>query len=197
MRRLCFGITAVVLALLAAPPARATVMLKMELTTMVGRADVIFVGKVLKLQSHWSEDHRHIVTDYHFQVKRAVRGAAAGSTVVVRSLGGAVDGIGMRISGSPQFRVGEEAMLFTDIRNGHRYVTGMSQGVYQLQQTQSGQVTVLGSSAGVALARRSASGRLELLKEPPPQPEPLEGFVKRVHETIALCAREKSRCQQP
>lgn len=181
-------------ALMASWPAGATVMLKMDLPELVGRADVIFVGKVTKLESRWSEDRRHIVTDTTFQVVQNVRGAVVSRPVVVRSLGGVVGGIGMRVAGSPQFQVGQEALLFTDLRKGHRYVTGMMQGVYLVARDKTGHAEVRGSSAGVTLARRTRSGGLQMVREPAAGPEPLEAFVARVHQTIATCAREKSRC---
>ncbi len=182
-------------ALMASSRAGATVMLKMDLPQLVGRADVIFVGKVIRLESRWSEDRRHIVTDTTFQVVQNVRGAVASRPVVVRSLGGVVDGIGMRVAGSPQFRVGQEALLFTDLRKGHRYVTGMMQGVYLVSRDKTGRAEVGGSSAGVSLARRTERGGLQMVREPAAGPEPLEGFVARIHQTIATCARERSRCQ--
>jgi hypothetical protein len=182
--------------LLVCAPARASVIIKLDLPQLVGRADVIFVGKAIRAQSHWSEDRRHIVTDVTFQVERAVRGTRVRDTVVVRSLGGAVGGLGMRISGSPTFNVGDQALLFTDVQAGHRSVTGMAQGVFRLSREPSGKVLVrqvLGR--GLGLARRTPSGALELIKESsPPAPQPLESFVKQVQQTIDLCSRQPARC---
>lgn len=183
--------------LLLSGPARASVIIKLDLPQLVGRADVIFVGKAIRAQSHWSEDRRHIVTDVTFQVDRAVRGTRARDTVVVRSLGGAVGGLGMRISGSPTFNVGDQALLFTDVQAGHRRVVGMEQGVFRLSRDPSGQILVrqvLGR--GLGLARRTPTGGLEMIKESAPlAPQPLEPFVKQVQQTIDLCSRQPARCQ--
>ena len=178
-------------------PARASVVVKLDLPQLVGQADAIFVGKAIRAQSRWSENGRHIVTDVTFLVEHAIRGARARDTVVVRSLGGAVGGLGMRISGSPTFNVGDQALLFTDLRAGHRYVSGMEQGVFRLSRDLSGQVVVRQTiGKGLALARRTPAGGLELIKESgAPGPQPLESFVKQVRETIAACARQPARCQ--
>lgn len=176
-------------------PAGATVMLKVELPELVGRADVIFVGKVTKLESHWTEDRKHIVTDATFQVVQNVRGVDSTKTVVIRSMGGVVNGVGMRVFGSPQFSLGQEALLFADQRQGHHYVTGMTQGVFTVSRDHLRRATVHSSSAGVTLTRRSKAGGLETINEAPPVPEALESFVSRIHETIALCTKDKTRCQ--
>lgn len=191
------SIAALAIALLGSAPAFATVMLKLELPQLVGRADTIFVGKVTKLDSHWTDDHKHIVTDATFAVVQNVRGATVGQPIVVRSLGGTVDGVGMRVFGSPQFQVGQEALLFTEPRKGHRYVTGMMQGAFPVVRSADGHARVQRSSAGLTLARRAESGRLETVREPAPPSELLRQFVSRIHETIDLCSREKTRCQRP
>jgi hypothetical protein len=61
-------------------------------------------------------------TDYFFQVERVMKGYVAGSTIVVRVLGGiGTDGIGLRIWGAPRFRQGERALLFLEPRGDGTY----------------------------------------------------------------------------
>jgi hypothetical protein len=183
------------LATLLAAPSPATVIIKLDLLQLVGRADAIFVGKTIKIYSHWSEDRRHIVTDHTFQVERGLRGTRAGQLVVVRSLGGAVDGIGMRVSGSPSFQVGDQALLFTDVRGRHRYVTGMEQGALRVSLDTVGQRVVRSHLAGLGLARRTAGGGVELIKaSPATAPQLLEAMIQQVQQTIERCGRQKDRC---
>jgi hypothetical protein len=52
-------------------------------------------------------------TDYFVQVEQLVKGYVAGSTVVIRVLGGiGPDGIGLRVWGTPVFHQGERVILF-------------------------------------------------------------------------------------
>jgi hypothetical protein len=182
--------------MLLAAPSPATVIIKMELPQLVGQADVIFVGKAIKAYSHWSEDKRHIVTDHTFQVERSLRGTRSGEVVVVRSLGGAVGGIGMRVSGSPTFQVGDQALLFTDLRGKHRYVTGMEQGALRVGRDTAGQRVVRSHLAGLGLARRTANGGVEMIKASPAAAAPLllDEMIKQVQQTIDRCTRRKDRC---
>ncbi|MEE8137490.1 MAG: hypothetical protein V3T81_01250, partial [Thermoanaerobaculia bacterium] len=61
-------------------------------------------------------------TDTFIQVERVLKGYVAGSTVVVRVLGGiGPDGIGLRIWGAPFFRPGERVLLFMEPREDGTY----------------------------------------------------------------------------
>lgn len=184
--------------LLVTSPADATVMMKMELRDLVGRADAVFVGRVVKVEARWSEDRRHIVTDATFLVGQAVHAAAANTQVVVRSLGGAVGGIGMKVPGSPEFRVGQDLLLFTDRRGGHRYVTGMMQGVFAIARDATSGRTVVRAAGpgGMALARRTPEGRLQITHEAAPPTVPLDAFLQQIRSTMAACAKEKNRCRE-
>jgi len=179
---------------LTAPDAGATIMLKMELPQLVGRSDVIFVGQVVKTHSRWSEDGRHIVTDTTLQVTQGIRGVKAG-TVTVRRLGGTVGTIGMRVSGMPELRHGDQVVLFTERRgNGHRYVVGMKQGVFRVVQDGDGQKRVRGGVEGLTLAHRTSTGQLQMLPDPTTPPELLGQFVNRIRQTITLCTKETTWC---
>ena len=177
--------------------AQATVILRMDLKQIVGRSDVIFVGKVIKIHSHWTPDKRHIVTDTTFKVSQDLRGGKLGGTVVVQHLGGAVGGIGMRVSGSPSFKQGEEAVLFTEKRGEARFVVGMRQGAYRVTRDTRGNVTVRANLRGLTLADKR-DGNLRLVKHSTaPEQQRLSDFVGKIRDTIAACAKETSRCRRP
>jgi len=181
----------------AGQAARATVMVQLDLRQLVGRADVIFVGTVLKTHSHWTEDRRHIVTDTTFQVGQPLRGSTTGKTVVVRNLGGAVGEIGMRVSGAPSFNQGARVVLFTEQRGPDRFVVGMRQGVYEVASDSAGRATVRADLSGLALARKGPDGSIKLVRRPATTPLPLGDFVARIKQTIATCDTEADRCRRP
>jgi hypothetical protein len=175
--------------------AEATVILRMDLKQLVGRSDVIFVGKVVKARSYWTPDKRHIVTDTTFQVSQGLHGRKPGSTVVVQHLGGAVGGIGMRVSGSPAFKPGEEAVLFTEKRGKARFVVGMRQGAYRVTRDSKGNVMVRANLSGLTLADKR-DGNLRLIKRPSAPEHRLSDFVSKIRETLTVCAKETSRCRR-
>ncbi|MCC6748820.1 MAG: hypothetical protein IT371_14265 [Deltaproteobacteria bacterium] len=184
------------LALFLPLPVSATMMVAMSLHQLAGRADRIFVGRVLKAESHWSEDGRHIVTDTTFEVQQGVHGAKDGERVVVRRLGGSVNGIGMRVAGSPTFRPGETTLLFTEVRAGHRYVVGMMQGVFPVQRTEDGRITVARTLGGLSLVKRTDDG-LRAAEQPKDLAarQPLDLFVQHIRRALADCATDARLCR--
>jgi len=184
------------LVLLAASlPAWATIVLEIDLFQLVGRSDLIFVAEATGSRSHWGEDGRHIVTDTTFTLSRPIKGNPGGQ-VIVRNLGGVVGGMGMRVSGMPSFASGEEVLLFTEMRQGQRYVVGLEQGVYRLSRDGAGRATVQPRLGGLTLARRTPEQRLQLLRgRRPPAPRALEQFVAEIRQAIARCTREPDRCR--
>ena len=161
---------------------------KLELPDLVKRAQSVFVGKAVKTNMHWTTDRKHIVTDTTFQVGQPLRGKTrAGGQITIRSLGGVVDGIGMRVSGSPMFRKGDEVLLFTERRGGHSYVVGMTQGAYRISRDARGGATVRVNLGGVSLARRTPSG-LRLTRGHDvkgPRQHDLPAFISRIKQEMA------------
>jgi hypothetical protein len=181
---------------LATASASATVVVKLDLEQLVGRSDVIFVGKAIKTESHWTKNGRRIVTDTTFVVEEAIHGTSEGREIVVRRPGGTVDGIGMKVSGAVVYRAGDQALLFTERRAGSRYTVGMRQGAYAVFRDTSGNRVVQARLRGMSLAKRAPSGAVRMLEpQPDPKPEPLRRFIERVQKTVKLCAKESNRCR--
>src|SRR5688500_8617231 len=115
-----------------AGPAAGTVVEELGTEALVARADRIVRGRVLQQQSRWDEARERIYTDIEIAVDESYKGGAL-KTVVVRRLGGSVDGIGMRAIGEVLFADGEEVFLFlrrigTDKLYDVHQTIGLSQG---------------------------------------------------------------------
>ena len=177
-----------ILPALLSAPADATIIVALDLPDLVKRARTVFVGRAVKTRMHWTADRKHIVTDTTFKVDQALRGGTrAGGQVTVRTLGGVVNGIGMRVSGSPVFRKGDEVMLFTERRGSHSYVVGMTQGAYRVTRDVRGRATVRVNLQGVSLARRTSSG-LQLThghQAKGPRQHDLKVFITRVKQELS------------
>lgn len=180
-------------------PARATVLLAVDLKTLVGESDAIFVGRATRQQSRYDATLRRIVTDTTFAVDENVDGAPSGGTLVVRSLGGTVDGVGEIVVGAPRFRVGQRAVLFTETRGKHRWVTGMKLGVFRVEQAaKGGEPRVRRDLGGVSLLERSADGSRQRVvpgERRSTAPEPLSDFVRRVRTLCQSCRKEPKSCR--
>ena len=78
------------------------------------------------------------------------------NNVVVRTLGGEVGNIGMKVSGTPQFTLGEEVIVF--LRNDpvdptQFQVIGMSQGKFHVERPEKGGAVAIPSLEGLAFAK--------------------------------------------
>jgi hypothetical protein len=180
--------------------AQATILIKMDLNELVGQSKKIIAGKAIQSQSRWSDNNRHIITETSFTVTHAIHGSQVNETVVVRTLGGTVDGIGMWVSGSPSFKVGDEAVLFLNqLKKGAQdtyYVTGMEQGVYPITRRANQQLFIHPRVKHEAtLVAPTTAGLKKVDETAVTSPQPLETFIKQVKQTAILCTKEAHRCQ--
>ena len=183
MRRSLTALGAVATGLLLPGLAAATIIVPRTLEEMARDSAAIVRAKVVQQQSAWDEAHRRIHTYAELEVLESIHGRPAGATLVVRTLGGEVGDIGMRVSGTASFRVGEEVLVFlrADPVDAERFqVVGMSQGKYTIDRSGEAPVAVA-SVAGLAFAQRDASGKLAVEERPgDDRALPLATLVARV-----------------
>jgi hypothetical protein len=119
-------------ALLAFPsPGSASLILALDLPTLVSRADQISVVDVVSVKAAWNDAHDRITTTVDLAVVDCWKGTAAPAThLQVVQPGGTVGEIEMRVDGMPHFRAGERTLLFLRLRGGpdRASVVGMAQG---------------------------------------------------------------------
>jgi len=110
-------------------PARASLVLALDLPTMVTRADHVAVVDVVSVKSDWDADHERILSTIDLVVVESWKGgAAAGSHLTVVQLGGTVGDMTQVVHGITHFAPGERAVVFLTGRPEHASVVGMAQG---------------------------------------------------------------------
>jgi hypothetical protein len=114
---------------MAAGQGQASLILALDLPTLVARADQISVVDVVSVKAAWNAEHDRILTTVDVAVVDCWKGAAApASHVTVVQPGGTVGGLTMRIDGMPHFSPGERALLFLRGSAERASVVGMAQG---------------------------------------------------------------------
>lgn len=160
-----FARAALAAAVLATPfTARATIVVPQSIEKMAQGAATVVRAKVLTGQSAWDADHRRIHTYTELQVLETVVGEAPRGALVVRTMGGAVGDIGMRVSGVATFEAGEEVVLFLrkdPLDGAHFQVIGMSQGKYTVDRSGASPMAAP-SVQGLAFARRGTDGKMHV-----------------------------------
>jgi len=143
MTRTRLSLAVVLLALWGIGSADAATVLRLELPEVTARADHIVHGDVVELRAVWSDDHRRIYTDAEVRVRDTLKGEP-NARIMVRLLGGEIDGVGQIIPGAPRLRVGEEVVLLLVDRPDGGRIIGLAQGHFRIARP----------SGGAAVARR-------------------------------------------
>ena len=80
---------------------------------LVARAESVFLGRAVALRSTWVDSRagRAIVTDVTFAIERTVKGTVYAERSL-EFLGGTIGDDTLRVSGMPEFHVGDRDVLF-------------------------------------------------------------------------------------
>jgi len=124
-----------IVAILSCSSANGTTVITQDLKAIVQQADIIADVTVTNSNPYWVSPGgpRAIHTRVTFQVNRTIKGPAS-STLVLSFLGGEVNGVGLKITGMPQFSVGERYILFSysPDKNMVSPVLGFDQGALRV-----------------------------------------------------------------
>lgn len=144
------------LALATATVARASIAEALTLEELVRESERVVHARTLASAGHY--EGNVIVTTTTLEVLEDAKGRGSRTFEVVH-LGGVVGDVAMRVEGAPSFAVGTESLVFAGVVNGRMTPVGMSQGVLPVRVEQ-GSRRVFPGGRGLALVRRSQTGRL-------------------------------------
>ena len=145
---------------------------RLSLEEMVSRSELIVSGQVTRTWAAWDSRHQFIWTHSEVVVGDVTKGGRM-EKVVVSEPGGVVDGVAMRIAGTPTYSPGEQVMLFLErMPNGLLRSAGWGQGKLlvtgqgRLQLTHTGaEIVRLGNAnPGTGLESLQGSAATELRK---------------------------------
>jgi hypothetical protein len=92
-----------------------------ELQELTTKAQLILIGKVGHMGSAWDEDHNLIFTYITIKPEQWIKGETSVNPIIVRVLGGTVDGITLYVNdmlSNRDFRGGQRLVLFLVERSG-------------------------------------------------------------------------------
>jgi hypothetical protein len=128
-------------AVLAASPASATLTQSATFDEKVENAAAIVIGKCVKTEAKWDPSKRWILTYSTFKVEKSLKGNA-GAEVTVVTPGGNVGGIYQDTIGVPEFREGEESVVFVKNSSAGPTVLYFDQGAYEVKQADGERIVV-------------------------------------------------------
>jgi hypothetical protein len=185
-RTLCRTLIAALM-LATASTASATVMVEVPLEDLIQQADVIVHGTVVStaVRLEMREGALEPQTITTIRVREWIAGGG-GDEVELRELGGVWQGGGVRFDGTPEYRAGEEVVVFLERRRDEARdlrTLAMVQGKFEVRHGAPGVPScVLRDLSGIAFARW-ADGQ-QTVSEPGEDPamelETFLDFVRRV-----------------
>jgi hypothetical protein len=112
-------------------------MVRKSIEELTYEADSILIGEVKSMESRWNEDRTLIYTYVTISPRDYVKklsNMGESEEITVKIRGGEVDGIGLRVSDTPEFREGEEVFLFLKKERLTIFrVAGLFQGKYTVE----------------------------------------------------------------
>jgi hypothetical protein len=179
-----------VAALAISLPASASLILALDLPTLVTRADQISVVDVVSTKAAWNAEHDRIVTTIDVAVVDCWKGAAApGSHVQIVQAGGTVGELTMRIDGLPSFAPGERALLFLRGTAERASVVGMAQGKRPVRRETGRWMVSAPDRSGADFVRTTpASGSIFTAR-----PRPLEDLRSDIRALVGAGASSGAR----
>lgn len=119
----------------AVAPARATLIMALDLPAMVDRAERIAVVDVVSVQAAWDARHERITTTIQLQVVEAWKGGLQpGARLTVLQPGGTVGDVTTTVDGMPRFAPGERTLVFLHGPPDRATVVGLTQGKRPLRR---------------------------------------------------------------
>jgi len=144
------------LLLLSAPAARATVLRRVSLDELAHRSALVFYGTVRESFSHHARgDEGAIVTTTTLDVQHVLKGRpedVPARTFRLTQVGGALDGLIARIPGQPCFVPGQRVVLFLERTSSGWAVLGFEQGRFVVETPADGEPVAVRQVGEAAMA---------------------------------------------
>ena len=181
---------ALLVSLACVAPSRATTFILMSESDLATRSVAAVTGVVTDIEAAEDAATAGINTYVHIGPDDVVFGFLPAGPLVLREPGGRLRGRTEWVYGSPEYRVGEEVLVFlTQSADGTLRTTGMSMGKFSVELDHDGVVNAvrhLGEGAALWDLQRN-----ELVADPAPESYDFEALVNRVRTAEPGVAKKK------
>lgn len=108
-------------------------------------ADLVVLGRVERVEPGIDPDTRAIYTYVTVAIDQVLKGPATPDRIIVKQLGGELDGVGLLVVDQPAFAAGEQVLLYLEVRprDGTLYTSALWQGKWTLESDGRGSRTAL------------------------------------------------------
>lgn len=174
--------------LLAIPAAHAAIAVAASFDDKVDNAAAIILGRCIRTESKMDPSGRWIVTYSTFAVEKTFKGGAAGQMTVVTP-GGTVGSLHQSTIGIPDFREGDEHVLFVKNSSLGPTVLYFDQGTYEVRTDAHGERVVASSPTNLVVMDTQRGMALA----PGDEPRTVRQFETAVRESIRTAMDRKQK----
>lgn len=135
-----------------------TSVVKLNLSEMTSEADYIGKGIVEQEYSQWEENNTKIYTYTSISINKNYKGNS--KKVVVRTLGGVVGDIGMKVPGQAKFSEKEEVLLFLEKEKEDVAAISKNLGLSSYEAKHTPEYDIVGFSQGKFSIKEEDGGRI-------------------------------------
>lgn len=152
VRRVCVIVLGCFLVAMSAAAAWSTIVKPFSLRGLASVAHEVVRGEVVDEEVVYDAWWDRVYTHTFVRVDEAIGGAVRpGDLIVVRQLGGELDGLETVLVGTADFTLGDEVVLFTRTDGALHYLVGMAQGSYFVVTEADGRETVTRSLGALGM----------------------------------------------
>jgi len=134
-----FVLAALLLAIPAVAPA--TVVIPIDFRELVNVSTTIVHGRVTRVRTDWVDGRRAIETSVTVAAEECLKGRVD-ETVTVAVPGGQIGRYKTVFVGAPEFREGDEVVLFLRAYGGRLFIVGLNQGAFRVAADGAGRSVV-------------------------------------------------------
>jgi len=132
--------------------ARATIVRAFSLGALSAEAQSIVRGTVVDQEVVYDARWGRVYTHSLIEVEEVLWGTdRPGDFVVVRQIGGELDGVLSMVVGTAPVRLGDEVVTFARVQEGLHFLVGMAQGLYQVDRADAATPRVARGVSGLKL----------------------------------------------
>lgn len=174
--------------LLAVPAAHAAVAVAASFDDKVDNAQAIILGRCIRTESKMDPSGRWIVTYSTFAVEKTFKGGAAGEMTVVTP-GGSVGSLHQSTVGVPDFREGDEHVLFVKNSKIGPTVLYFDQGTYEVRTDAHGERVIAPAPTNLVIMDTQRG----MAVAPADEPRTMRQFESAVRESMRTALDRKQK----
>ena len=148
----CIAASLVFATLAPLKSADATVVRGFSLPGLSSEAHAIVRGTVIHQETVYDARWRRVYTHSWIRVEDRLWGPSdRGDLIVIRQIGGELDGVLSMVVGTARMFVGDEVVAFTRQGDGLHYLVGMAQGLYHVDRSNPAQPRLSRGVGGIKM----------------------------------------------